>query len=300
MSKDVDRGQVFRTTRVRTVLKNDGSWIQKSSQEKDEQDEARTDHAVETKPAPVRQKSYVLSTAMKFESVDSPLSPPLEKTQLSPSKGDSANQANADVIPLQNDAQPEGSTVETTDYTKPQAATEELIQNGKVQIEKIVANTAAENKEEYADTKVDQSNVEHSEAKVSAVADVKDPVAEISDVAGTGESKDPAEVPAVLAVKAQEEPSVETDPANAAHLEDTGVESTEPSAEGSSNKCPPEHAAEDIFKAVAVVVVESSPDTIDVTPGEEAALQNRVEADPDLLSTVWSLKLSLQLQQNRI
>ncbi|XP_056253781.1 fibrous sheath CABYR-binding protein isoform X1 [Seriola aureovittata] len=253
MSKDVDRNQVFRTTRVRTALKNDGSWIQKSSQEKDEQDEARTDHAVETKPAPVRKKSYVLSTAMKYESVDSPLSPPLEKTQLSPSEGDSANPANADVIPLQNDAQPEGSTVETADYTKPQAATEELIQNGKVQIEKIVANTAAE----------------------------------ISDVAGTGESKDPAEVPAALAVelKAQEEPSVETDPANEAHLEDAGVESTKPSAEGSSNKCPPEHAAEDIFKAVAVVVVESSPDTIDVihtTPGEEAALQNHVEADPDL------------------
>ncbi|GLD46955.1 uncharacterized protein AKAME5_000122300 [Lates japonicus] len=67
MSKDVDRSQVFKTTRVRTALKNDGSWIHKSTQEKEKQDKARTDHAVETKPAQVRQKSYVLSTAKIFE-----------------------------------------------------------------------------------------------------------------------------------------------------------------------------------------------------------------------------------------
>ncbi|XP_040907540.1 zinc finger protein 185 isoform X2 [Toxotes jaculatrix] len=318
MSKDVDRNQVFKTTRVRTALKNDGSWIHKSEQEKGEQNKPRTDHAVETMSTPVRQKSYVLSTAKKFESTDSPQSSSLEKTQPSPSEGDSANQANIEVIPLQKDAQPEVSTVETTDNTKPQAPTEELF-SGEAQPEKNVANTAAENKEESADTPVaqlnvehgekavevyadvhvepdeqpvantaaenkgenadttaEQSNEEHTEAKASADAHVEDPVLETSDVAGTEQSKDPAEAE----LKPEEEPSIETEPTNATQLEDVQP------AEGSCKKYPPEHAAEEIFEAVAVVVVESSSDTSDVihsTPGEEAALQNSVEQVPDLL-----------------
>lgn len=38
---DIDRNQVFQTTRVRTTLKNDVSWIQKSKQDKKEEDKAR-------------------------------------------------------------------------------------------------------------------------------------------------------------------------------------------------------------------------------------------------------------------
>ncbi len=38
---DVDRNKVFQTTRVRTALKNDVSWIQKSKQDKKEEDKAK-------------------------------------------------------------------------------------------------------------------------------------------------------------------------------------------------------------------------------------------------------------------
>ncbi|XP_035522796.1 titin homolog [Morone saxatilis] len=78
---------------------------------------------------------------------------------------DSAYQANGEVILLQKDAQPEGSTVETTDDTKPQALPEELIQNDEAQPEKSVANTSAENQE---DATIDQTNVEQEAAEVSA------------------------------------------------------------------------------------------------------------------------------------
>uniref|UniRef100_UPI0037E8084F fibrous sheath CABYR-binding protein n=1 Tax=Semicossyphus pulcher TaxID=241346 RepID=UPI0037E8084F len=152
MSKDVDRARVFQTTRVRTLLKNDGSWIQRSKQHKEEQDKESTDEAVvETKPSPVRQKSYVLSTAQKFDN--------------------SANQANAEVFSPRKEAQPEGSTAESTADTKPQAAAEQLIQNGEAQVEKAVTDIAAEIKEEHAGAAVEQINGEHIEsaAKASAV-----------------------------------------------------------------------------------------------------------------------------------
>ncbi|KAA8587103.1 hypothetical protein FQN60_000939, partial [Etheostoma spectabile] len=66
MSNDVNRHKVFYTTRVRTTLKNDGCWIKKAQEETEEQCKARTDHAVEIRPAPVRPNSYVLSTTKKF------------------------------------------------------------------------------------------------------------------------------------------------------------------------------------------------------------------------------------------
>ncbi|CAB1422023.1 unnamed protein product [Pleuronectes platessa] len=67
MTQYVDRNQVLKTTKVRTSLKNDVSWIQSSEREKEEQDEAGTDLGEETTPAEVKQKSYVLSTAKIFE-----------------------------------------------------------------------------------------------------------------------------------------------------------------------------------------------------------------------------------------
>lgn len=235
---------------------------------------------------------------------------------------------------------------------RPQAPTEELIQNGETQPEESVADTKAENKGEHADTTVDQSNVGHNEGtaevsadvhveehiqngetpvpstkenpvavspvepaaqpvanttaenkeehadtiveqssveRVSADTHVEDPVAETSAAAGTEESKDTAEVPAALAVelKPQEEPSTETEPANETNVEEAGIESTVQSAERSCEKSPPEQTAEKTVEAVAEVIVESSPDKSDVinaTPGEEAALQDSVEPVPDLLA----------------
>ncbi|XP_068572405.1 enolase-phosphatase E1 [Cebidichthys violaceus] len=256
----------------------------------------------------------------------------------------SSNQANGEVIPPQEDAQPEGSTVETTDDAKPQAPTEEHIQKDEAHPEETVANTTAENKEEYAavyqsnieqnggavdasaevhvadqipngepqpvssteenpeavspvepveqtvantsaenkgeetDKTVDQSNVDHSKAKVSADAHMEDPVAEISIV------------PAVE-LKPKEEPETKTEPANATQLEDAGVQSIVQPAEGSCEKSPPEQVAEEIVEAVAEVAVESSSDVsgvVNATPVKEVALQDSVEAVTEVVTKTSS------------
>ncbi|CAB1422022.1 unnamed protein product [Pleuronectes platessa] len=282
-------------------------------------------------------------------SVEDPVSLPPKPT----TEGDSATESlslmtNGEVVLPQEDAQPGGSTEETTDNTKPKEHTEEHVQNDEAQ----PGNTAEENKE-VADAPVDQSNagekqstaevsadihvqnvalsfssvkenpdaaspaepaeqpvvtaeseVEHAvtaaeqsigdptQDKVSTDAGVEDPVAETSDVAGTEEKNEPAEVPAdAFKVKPQEEPSVENEPANDTHLEVATVESTEQAAEV------PQEDAGEVFEAVAAVVVESAHDMSDgiyATPEEEAPLKKSVEPVPDLLfdSLADSLNLS--------
>lgn len=185
MSKDVDRNKVFQTIKVRTSLKNDVSWIHKSKEPENE----RTDQAVEKKPVPVRQNSYVLSTAKLFESLDSPPRPPLQTTKFIASEGNSTNHANGEVIPPQKEAQPEGSTVETKHAIKSQVLTEELIENDEAQpasstnenpeavfsfrpADQPIDNAATENKEENADTAVAKSNVEDNEGAAEVSADV--------------------------------------------------------------------------------------------------------------------------------
>ncbi|XP_026185031.1 zinc finger protein 185 [Mastacembelus armatus] len=181
MSKDVNRAQVFQATRVRTALKTDASWIHKSKPEKEKQDKAGMECEVNPTPVAVRQKSEVLSMAKKF--------------------GNSADQAN----PLQEDAQPEGSTKEARDDTEPRTSIKKQAENGTVQPEKPVTSkkavcpvqpaerpapdTTAVNKGEKVHTSVEQPSVEHSETKV----------AKTSAVAGTGSSELSAEVPVVLA-----------------------------------------------------------------------------------------------------
>ncbi|XP_068456151.1 enolase-phosphatase E1 [Clinocottus analis] len=306
MSKEMDRHTVFQTTRVRSSLKNDVCWIHKPKQE---QEESRTEDAVKPRPAFVKQNSYVLSTAKKFD--------------------DSSNQANSEVIPPQEDAQPEGSTVETTDDAKPQAFTEELTQKDEAKPENTVANTTAETKKEYTavyqsnveqnggaadvsaevkdqDAKqqlvspmepaeptvahataenngeitgktVDQSNIECNEAKLSVDTHVEDPAAETSAV------------PAVE-LKPKEEPATKTESENATQLEHAGLQSIVHPAEGSCEKGPPEQAAEEIVEAVAEVAVESSPETPAVTgaAGENAALQVSVEPYPHIAADTAS------------
>ncbi|XP_042355025.1 dextranase isoform X2 [Plectropomus leopardus] len=313
MSKDVNRYKVFQTTRVRHALKNDGCWIHKSKEENEEQEKASTDQEVETKLSPVRQKSYVLSTARKFESLDSPVSPPFQKMQFTPSDG-SSNQGNCEAIPPCKDAQPEGSTAETTDDAKPQAPKEKLITNGETQPEQSVANTTAENKGDAA--VASQSNVEHTDgaAEVSAEIHVAEPiqndeahpvsstspeavspvepvanstpvedlVAEPSAAVITEDGKDTVEAPVAPAVELQlqEEPSTVAVPAYKTHLEDTEVESVQPE-KGIGEECHPEQAAEKIVETVTEVVVKSTSDTSDVVnamPEKGAASQNSVEA----------------------
>ncbi|XP_033954888.1 probable serine/threonine-protein kinase kinX isoform X3 [Pseudochaenichthys georgianus] len=254
MSQVVDRNKVFKSTRVRTSLKNDECWIQRAKQEKKEEELASTDQAVESRPSPARLSSYVLSTVKRFEAVDSP---PSTTLQTAPSEGDSANHANGEVIP-QKDAQPEGSTVGPTDDAKNQAPTEEL--NVEAQVETSVANTNAENKEEnvaenkgipeavsdvktaeqsvanataeikedQADATIEQPKIELDEPRVATDAPSEDPAAETSAAARTEESKGITEVPEapVVKLKPEEQPSIETESANVTHLEGGGAKST--------------------------------------------------------------------------
>lgn len=293
---------MFKSTRVRTSLKNDECWIQRAKQEKKEEELASTDQAVESRPSPARLSSYVLSTVKRFEAVDSP---PSTTLQTAPSEGDSANHANGEVIP-QKDAQPEGSTVGPTDDAKNQAPTEEL--NVEAQVETSVANTNAENKEEnvaenkanvepidvvaelhfaeriqndealtvsstqgipeavsdvktaeqsvanataeikedQADATIEQPKIELDEPRVATDAPSEDPAAE------TSESKGITEVPEapVVKLKPEEQPSIETESANVAHLEGGGAKSTAQTAKESCEKGLPEQAAE-VVEAVA-------------------------------------------------
>nr|XP_020454568.1 sciellin-like [Monopterus albus] len=147
----------------------------------------------------------------------------------------------------------------TAKWTEPQASTRELNGNGEAQPKKSVAKTTAENKREYVSL-ADQSRVKHSETKV----------ANTSAVTGTRNSKDPSGVSAFTAKpKPQAKPSTNTKPVNTTHLEDAGVVST----------AQPAQAKEETVKAVAKVVVESSPKTpviITVTPKRKTTLQHNV------------------------
>ncbi|XP_031713254.1 zinc finger protein 185 [Anarrhichthys ocellatus] len=273
MSKEVNRNTVFQTTRVRNALKNDGCWIHKSKQK---QEEARTDRAVETGPSSVTH-SYVLSTAKKFE--------------------DSSNQGNGEVIPPQEDAQPEGSTVETSDDAKPQAPTEEGIQKDEAHPEETVANTTAENK----------SNVEQNVRAADASAEVhvaeQIPNGEPQPVSSTEENPE-----ALSPVEPVEQTVANTSPENKGEQTDKTVDQSnvehneakdsvdahmeDPVAETSvvPEKGLTEHAAEESVEAVAEVAVESSPETPDVTgaAGENAALQVSVDPVPDLVADTAS------------
>ncbi|XP_047462674.1 proteoglycan 4 isoform X1 [Mugil cephalus] len=201
MAKDVDRTQVIRNIRVRTALKNDGSWIHKSKDE-GKQDKAGTVQVVETKRPPVRGGSYVLSAAKKFD--------------------DSANQENGEVIPSHKDVEPEGTTVESRGDTKPQALTGELAQKCTSQQENSEADRTTENKEENGDAPVVESNVEHSEGAAGVLADVhvEEPIQTAPPAKGNPEM--------VFPVEPVEQPNVNTTAENKAEHVDTPAKPSNP------------------------------------------------------------------------
>ncbi|XP_034745848.1 zinc finger protein 185 isoform X2 [Etheostoma cragini] len=266
MSNDANRHKVFYTTRVRTTLKNDGCWIKNAQEETEEQCKARSDHAVELRPAPVRPNSYVLSTTKKFE-----LQAPkeeltqkcVEQPEISVANKSAENKEEYAAAVYQSNVQHNDGVAVV--YAEVHFA------------EQPAANTTVENKGEHADATVGRSNIEHNEAKVSADVHVEDPVAESFAAAGTEESKDTAEVPAVLAfkLKSQEDPSSKTEPENAV------VETAVQPAGGSYEKSSSEQAADDSVEAVAEVVAQSSSEKSEVanaTPRKEAALPDGVKA----------------------
>lgn len=158
-------------------------------------------------------------------------------------------------------------------------------------VESAEQHIAEEKKEEYAKT---PANIEYNKglAEASAVAPVEASVAKTSAEAGTEESKEAAEVPAVftLELKPEVEPSSETEPTDVTN-QPAGVESTAHQAEGSSEKCPAEKYTEETVEAVAVVVEESLPETLAVTnaaAAQEAASKDSREPVPDLLADTVS------------
>uniref|UniRef100_G3QAL4 Uncharacterized protein n=1 Tax=Gasterosteus aculeatus TaxID=69293 RepID=G3QAL4_GASAC len=241
MSEEVNRNKVFKTTRVRTLLKKDGCWIQSQKSNK-EKEGARKGHDVEMSSVP--RHTSVQSLAKKFEP-----------------------QAPTEEI-IQNDTQSEERCANMTADVSAEVHVTEEIQNGEpheipstkrnpeavspVQpAEQAVANTTTENKGEQTNKTVEQSNQEHSEAKVSANAHVQDPEAETC-------------VAPAVKPKPKEEPATKTEQDIATQLEHAEVQSTVQLAEGNCMKGPPEQAAGEIVEAKAEVAVAPSPEISDV------------------------------------
>ncbi|XP_047462676.1 proteoglycan 4 isoform X2 [Mugil cephalus] len=301
MAKDVDRTQVIRNIRVRTALKNDGSWIHKSKDE-GKQDKAGTVQVVETKRPPVRGGSYVLSAAKKFD--------------------DSANQENGEVIPSHKDVEPEGTTVESRGDTKPQALTGELAQKCTSQQENSEADRTTENKEENGDAPVVESNVEHSEGAAGVLADVhvEEPIQTAPPAKGNPEMVfpvEPVEQPNVNTTAENKAEHVDTpakpsnpDQSEAKVSADVNVENSvaeqqstveskdtaevlaalEPQEENTTQTEPKDDstkmedpAKEDIVVTATKVMVESFPETSDVT--NEAVDEAVVESETELVSS---------------
>ncbi|CAN9501729.1 unnamed protein product [Ophioblennius macclurei] len=317
MSKAVDRSQVLRTTRVRTALKNDASWIHKSRDDEAEEDKAGTDHT--ERRFPLRKKSYVLSAAQKFGSIDSSVSPPLQKTEVAPSEGDSTNHSNGGTVPPHKASEPEGSTVETGADIKPQVTAEEPVSNGDAHPESNV-----EIRGENGETAGEKSSVEHRDVNAEAPADapVEDCVQTVSSVQENAEAVPPVESPEQPLAKTEsqnlEEPPA--DPSNTGHsevnvtadanvddssggrVESNGIteindvpKSQEDSgdvAEGEScSKSPAEQVTEEIIAASPEVTVESSTETTHVkstTTEEQSTVVTSVESVPDIVESASS------------
>lgn len=215
MSKGVDRYQVLRTTRVRTAFKNDASWIHKPKDEETEQDQAGTTYT--EKSSPVRQKSYVLSAARKFGSIDSSVTPPLHKTEDTPSEGFSTKHSNGEAIPAHKEPQPEGQTVEAAAQMKPQESTEQPLANVEA-----LPETSGENGEAAGD----KSNVENGDGDVETPTDVpvEDGIQPISSVKTNTESVPPLNTPEeplakTTSEKLEEPADTAVDPSNQGHPE---------------------------------------------------------------------------------
>ncbi|XP_037323139.2 zinc finger protein 185 [Pungitius pungitius] len=270
MSDEVNKNAVFRTTRVRTQLKKDGCWIQKSNTEKAG---ARKGHDVETSSVP--QHTSVQSITKKFE----PQAPTEEMIQkniqseetfanmTAKNKKEYAAVYQSKVQPLLAAADVSAEVhvakpiqIPSTER-KPEAVS--LVKPA----EQAVANTTTENKGEKTNKIVNKSNLEHSEAKVSADAHVDDPKAETC-------------VASAVKPKPKEEPATKPEQDTATQLEHAGVQSTVQLAEGNIEKGPLEQAAAEIVKAKAEVAVAPSPEISDVvaTLVKEVVLQDSAKA----------------------
>lgn len=301
MSKDVNRSQVFKTTRVRTSLKNDASWIHKSNPDEKNETETRTGQVVQTRPFLPRQSSYVLSALRKFETK----TPTEEQIQNVEAQAEQSvvnakteeKKEHAETVVDQSNVKDNREAAEVS----VEVHVEERVPNGEGQThsstksnpepvspvepaEPPVASPAAESKGDKTETAADPSNVQQNDVEASANVKVEDLVAEICAAVGIEEANDRAAVLDALAdnLIPQQEALTESDPTNA-NLENVKVESDVQSSEGSDGKCPSDQAADKMVKVV-VTVEEVSPenDVIIATPGGEAAPHDRVDSAPDL------------------
>lgn len=291
---------MFRTTRVRTTLKNDASWILKPKDEEEEQDKAGTNHTERSRSS--RQNSYVLSAARKFGAIDSSVSSSLQKTEVTPSEGPQATteapRLNADAHSEKNvgigkengEAAVDKPSVEQSDGSAGATAdvpVEDSTQSVSL-IEKIIeavspveppeqplSNTTSEKLEEHADAPADPSNTDNSEVNVAGAANVENvdnPSGEIPPVDETVETNGTTGITAAPSETAVEEVGPET--------------SAQPEVESCA---PAEQAAEEIVAASPEVTVESSTETIDVkmtASAEQTSVETSVESVPDIVQSV--------------
>ncbi|XP_074528508.1 uncharacterized protein LOC141791759 [Halichoeres trimaculatus] len=165
----VDRDKVFQTTRVRTALKNDLSWIQRSRQPKEEQEKTRTHEVLsETKPRAVRQSSYVLSAVKKFD--------PEPATESHAENGEAQPEIPITDIKTEIKEANAAAEVEQMNGEHIEAAAEvaaEVLaeaENGETQPE--ISLTKTEIKEAIVESVVEKINDDHTEASAEVAKEV--------------------------------------------------------------------------------------------------------------------------------
>ncbi|KAM9846962.1 uncharacterized protein ACBR49_010207 [Aulostomus maculatus] len=317
----MSKNDVFQTTRVRTPLKNDLSWIHKLKEEKERQEKTSGDPVT----SPVRQSSYVLATAQIFET-QTLKEELVQYTEAQPEKSapETKDQTNAEQIEKDSEASVSApvddiQNIETEPVSEenPEAISvveaaqavsnpvsdasadqsyvehnEETAQSSPVVIEEVVKNNEAQPEKsasvETAEQAVTNVLSEKKEEEVDE-ADAKVGEAEV----GTQQSQAAEEVTTAAKVELtpEAEPPTQTEPENVTTLLDAGVESTVQPAEEICEECPQEQAPIEIVETIAETVVESvpeSPAVINQESAEGAAMQDSVEAVPDLLADVTS------------
>ncbi|KAG7223265.1 hypothetical protein INR49_015621 [Caranx melampygus] len=276
------RSQVFRTTRVRTALKKDGSWIQKSKEENEEQDEAGMEHTVKTKPAPI---------GMELKPQEEPLveTKPGKAAQLEDAGVKSTKQP-AETRPPEDVFKAEPVVVveplpDTRDVIQATPEEEASVREHKEPDPDLVAESESKSPTECAPEAATEEGCEkcppeqNTEETVEAVAEaVVESSPDMSDVIQTTPKKE-----AFLQNKNEPNPELVVESESKPPTTECAPEAA---TEEGCEKCPPEQNTEETVEAVAEAVVESSPDMNDViqtTPKKEAFLQNKNEPNPELV-----------------
>ncbi|KAF7205928.1 zinc finger protein 185 isoform X1 [Nothobranchius furzeri] len=244
-----------------------------------------------SKDAPSKESQVETKEDIKLQSTTEQLvqNYKAQEDKLVPNRGHKEVEANVLVDkPGVNVNEKVGEVVKKEDQTQPDALGK---QNNDVvspvkQEEPSPANKTAEVKE-HVDAPTELSNMNNTEDKSSADAEVESCVTKASAEGGTSANLVPATVPAVTQVepKPKVEPLTKTEPAKNEIVKDASVEVS--STKGSSEKCP----SAESNKVSAPFKPKLLPETSDLAAeaGKHASLHARVDSAPPVKSVSSSL-----------